>query len=119
MLFLPRVRCRIGIEMSSGVCRVACRPAGPPNGERSRYGSPDGGSILMTSAPRPASSSVQYGPARNRLRSRTTTPSSGLRALNWARSIHPLLAAGPVRLAQLELLELAGRGARERVADLD
>src|SRR5262245_49547484 len=31
----------------------------------------------MTSAPSPPRSKVQYGPARNRVRSRTMTPSSG------------------------------------------
>src|SRR6266852_18514 len=38
--------------------------------------------------------------------------------LGQPRSVHPAGAAGPVGLAELELLELAGGGADERVPDL-
>src|SRR5207302_6411928 len=43
--------------------------------------SPSRGSILITSAPKSPSSIVQNGPARNRVRSTTRTPSSGRIAL--------------------------------------
>src|ERR1700676_4960934 len=46
-------------------------------GPRWREWSPDGGSILMMSAPRSPSNIVQYGPARAWLKSSTRMPASG------------------------------------------
>src|SRR6266540_2907808 len=50
-----------------------------------RAGSPVGGSILITSAPSQASSSVQLGPAAYCVRSRTRMPSSALSL--WAKPL--------------------------------
>ena len=48
----------------------------PGNGPQPRRGSPDGGSILMTSAPRSTSSFVQYGPAMSPAISTTCKPAN-------------------------------------------
>ena len=46
----------------------------PGNGPQPRTGSPDGGSTLVTSAPRSTSSLVQYGPAMSSAISTTRSP---------------------------------------------
>jgi hypothetical protein len=52
-------------------------PSPPANGGAPAVGSPPAGSsTLITSAPSPASSSVQYGPDRKRVKSSTRSPSS-------------------------------------------
>src|ERR1051325_5650596 len=51
--------------------------------------------------------------------SSSATRPADARRLTCSGSVHAPRAAGPVRLAQLELLELAGGRAVERFAELD
>jgi hypothetical protein len=55
-------------------------PSSPENGgPQNRASSPDGGSILTTSAPSAPSSWVHVGPAYEVVTSTTRTPASGLK----------------------------------------
>src|SRR5437773_5755291 len=69
--------------------KYADSPSGRNGGPIMRIGSPpSGSSILITSAPRSASSIEPYGPASMRERSRTRTPSKSF-------TLSPRMLAGP------------------------
>src|SRR6185295_2023427 len=74
----------------------------------------------MATPPRAAWSGATRTSATSCARSRGTR-SRRCRASprSSAALVHAAIAAGPVRLAQAELLQLAGRRAGQRVAELD
>ena len=93
MLFLLRARARIDSDTSPGSILPKWMPSLPWNGGLKRAMSPPfGASILMTSAPSPARTSVPYGPASATVRSSTRRPSSGRGAGALSDMSSPFLA---------------------------
>ena len=117
---LLRKRFNAEIEMSSSLSRASFAPSAPRYGALVRLLSPlSGFSILMTRAPKPASSNVAKGPASALVKSKTVRPAKGAWQWRWFRHsnlccnlVQPLTVIFQARLLNSSVVISTGKNLR-------